>query len=149
MSQATLYATPFQANRAALIELYEQLPEEQAHFAAWDGGLSFMALADHLSGSLNRFLGLVRGEVVEAVAPSTTLAEATARLQKSQDAALASINALSDEDLDRQVVALGGREMPVRDILSLLTLHEAHHKGQAWMMARMVGIKPPRFIKMS
>ncbi|MFD1732035.1 DinB family protein [Deinococcus malanensis] len=26
--------------------------------------------------------------------------------------------------------------------------HEAHHKGQVWMMARMIGIKPPMYVKM-
>ncbi len=38
--------------------------------------------------------------------------------------------------------------MPVGVLLEMLNTHEAHHKGQVWMMARMIGVQPPRYIKM-
>jgi uncharacterized damage-inducible protein DinB len=46
------------------------------------------------------------------------------------------------------VPAFGGREMPVTALLDMIITHEAHHKGQVWVMARMIGVKPPRFVKM-
>ena len=60
----------------------------------------------------------------------------------------ASISALSTEDLSRRVTAFGGRELPISALLDMVIAHEAHHKGQVWLMARMIGIKPPMFVKM-
>ncbi|PNY80701.1 DinB family protein [Deinococcus koreensis] len=149
MSQATRYARAFQSHRGALIDLYGQLPEEQGGFAAWDEGMSFVRLADHLSASVNRIPAMLQGQKPDAPgAPSTGLTDARARLQSTQDAFVSTVLALSDDDLQRSIPAFGGREMPVWMLLEFITQHEAHHKGQAWMMARMVGVTPPMFVKM-
>lgn len=149
MTPAHRYARTFQSHRGALLDLYALLPEDQGTFSAWEGGLSFIGQADHLSVSATRFLSLVRGEQPGAApAPSATLSEARERLQNTQEATAAAIGALSDEDLQRRVPAFGGREMPVTALLDLIISHEAHHKGQVWTMARMVGVQPPMFVKM-
>jgi uncharacterized damage-inducible protein DinB len=148
MSQATRHARAFQSHRAALIDLYAQLPDEHATFRAWDEGMTFLRLADHLSGSVGRVHALLEGRQPDApAAPSTTLTDARARLQATQDALVAATFALSDDDLQRHVQAFG-RELPVWAVLDFITQHEAHHKGQAWMMARMVGVQPPMFVKL-
>lgn len=149
MSQSTRAVRAFQSHRAALIDLYDQLPEEQANFAAWEGGMSFVRLADHLSASVNRVPAMLRGEKPDAPgAPSATLSDSRARLQSTLDAFVGTVSALSDDDLQRRIPAFGGREMPVWMLLDFITQHEAHHKGQAWMMARMIGVTPPMFVKM-
>lgn len=149
MSQASHHARQFTANRSALLDLYDMLPEDQGKFAAWDGGMSFIGLADHLSGSLTRFMGLIAGEGMGTPAPaSTSLDEARQRLRDTHQTAVSAIEGMNDADLDRRVPAFGGREMPVRALLDMVTTHEVHHKGQVWMMARMVGVQPPMFVKM-
>lgn len=149
MSQSSHYAQQFQAHRSALTDLYAQLPEDQANFSAWDGGMSFLGLADHLSGSSGRLVGLTRQQApAEALPPSQTLAGARERLAQTQAEVAGVIAALTDKDLERRVVGIGGREMAVADLLDMLITHEAHHKGQIWMMARMVGVKPGRYVKM-
>ncbi|MDB5045386.1 MAG: damage-inducible protein DinB [Deinococcus sp.] len=131
------------------MELYAELPDDQAHFAAWEGGMSFTGLADHLSGSSERFLAMVQGQAPGGLpAPSADLPAARARLQQTTDAAMSAISALSNEDLSRRVTAFGGREMPISALLDMVVTHEAHHKGQVWLMARMIGVKPPMFVKM-
>ncbi|GAA5534344.1 DinB family protein [Deinococcus aluminii] len=145
------YADAFQMHRAALQDLYGLLPDEQGTFAPWEGGMSFIGLADHLAASSQRMLGRLGEE--EAPPPildtsgSADLPSARSRLQESTENALLTIRALSEEDLSRRVTAFG-REMPVAALLDFLIQHEAHHKGQVWMMARMVGVKPPMFVKL-
>lgn len=149
MSQATRHVRAFQSHRGALIDLYEQLPEEHAGFAAWDEGMSFTRLADHLSLSLDRASAMLAGRTPDGPGePSATLADARARLQATQDAFVTTVSALGDDDLQRRIPAFGGREMPVWMLLDFITQHEVHHKGQVWMMARMVGVKPPMFVRM-
>ncbi|GHF40598.1 putative damage-inducible protein DinB [Deinococcus metalli] len=148
MSQATRHARAFQSHRAALIDLYAQLPDEHATFKAWEEGMTFLRLADHLSGSVGRVPALLEGRQPDApAAPSATLADAQARLQATLDMFVTTASALSDDDLQRRIPAFG-RELPVWTMLDFITQHEAHHKGQAWMMARMVGVQPPMFVKL-
>ncbi|PTA67070.1 DinB family protein [Deinococcus arcticus] len=149
MNRSAIYARNFESHRAALLDLYGQLPEDQGHFAAWDGGLSFIGQADHLSGSAGRLLSMIQGQAPGALPEaSQSLTEARERLQQSMDAASQAMSAMSDEDLSRRVPAFGGREMPVAALLDAIIAHEAHHKGQVWVMARMVGVKPPMFVRM-
>lgn len=147
-----IYARTFLSHRSALLDLYHQLPDEQANFSAWDGGMSFIGLADHLAGSSERFIGLISGEAPAGPPTpgtgSATLQNATERLSATAEQAAAAMRALTPEDLARRVPAFGGREMPVSALLDALIAHEAHHKGQVWLMARMVGVKPPMFVKM-
>ena len=80
--------------------------------------------------------------------PSQSLQEARLRLQGSGVQVTQALEALSDADLAREVPAFGGRTMPVAQLAEMLTMHEAHHKGQMWVMARQVGVKPPFFMQM-
>ncbi|UBV42932.1 DinB family protein [Deinococcus taeanensis] len=149
MNRSVTLARTFQAHRSALLDLYGQLPGEHGTFAAWDGGMSFIGQADHLSASTHRFLNMLQGQApTPAPAPSASLEEARARLEASQASATQAIAALTDEDLSRRVPAFGGREMPLGALVETIITHEAHHKGQVWLMARMIGVKPPMFIKM-
>ncbi|BDP40534.1 hypothetical protein DAETH_05030 [Deinococcus aetherius] len=152
LSASEIYARTFESHRGALLDLYAQLPDEQANFSAWEGGMSFLGLADHLAGSSERLLGMMTGQM-PAMPPqpgpaSATLQEARDRLASTTGQAAQAMHSLSEADLSRRVPAFGGREMPVSALLDALIAHEAHHKGQVWMMARMVGVKPPMFVKM-
>lgn len=151
ISPSEIYARNFQMHRGALMDLYAQLPEEQGTFSAWEGGMSFIGLADHLAGSSQMFAGMIAGQAPARPAPgsgSATLQEARDRLAATTESAAATMRGLTPEDLARRIPAFGGQEMPVTALLDALINHEAHHKGQVWMMARMVGVQPPMFVKM-
>ena len=151
MSRTQNYLASYRMHRAALQDLYAALPEGQGEFSAWEGGMNFIGLADHLSGSAARTLALAQGQAPAApgsVSPSSDLNEARGRLASSTEQMTAFIAPLSDDDLSRTVTAFGGRQMPISTLLDFNINHEAHHKGQAWMMARMLGITPPMFIKL-
>ncbi|MEF2276852.1 DinB family protein [Deinococcus sp. YIM 134068] len=151
MNPAELHARTFEMHREALIDLYGQLPEEHGNFRAWEGGMSLIGQADHLAGSSTMLLGMIAGQAPERPAPGTgsaSVAEVRERLRQTTDHVAAALRALSPEDLSRRVPAFGGREMPVAALIDSLIGHEAHHKGQVWVMARMVGVKPPMFVKM-
>ncbi|AZI42426.1 DinB family protein [Deinococcus psychrotolerans] len=149
MTRAQNYINAYRMHRAALQDLYAELPSEQGNFKAWEGGMSFVGLADHLSASTARIPAMLSGEKpVAAAEGSADLASARTRLAASTEQVVDMISALSDEDFDRQVSAFGGREMPIGALMEFLVQHEAHHKGQAWLMARMVGVTPPFFVKL-
>ncbi|WP_425147792.1 DinB family protein [Deinococcus sp.] len=147
MNQSQHYARNFQMHRAALLDLYAQLPEDQGHFRAWDEGMSFIGLADHLSAASERLMATTQGQAAGAPLPaSSTLEQARERLSATSDAATQAILKLDDAALS-QVISAFGQQMPLSGVLEFAVVHEAHHKGQLWLMARMIGVQPPFFVK--
>jgi uncharacterized damage-inducible protein DinB len=144
----TAYAQSFLMHRNALTNLLENIPADQGEFKAWDGGMSFRALTDHLRGSSERANAMLRGQKPEKPEPSADLSTAIERLRETTSSLSGLLDSLSDETLARVIPAFGGREMPVSSLVDFIIAHEAHHKGQIWMMARMIGIEPPMFVTM-
>jgi len=141
-------AQNFTAHRSALLDLLEHIPDGQADFAAWDGGMSFKRLIDHLNGSSARMQSLMKGEKPEPVQPSADFAEAKARMKQGALEVQSMLSSLTEEQLSQVVPAFGGMQLAVHQLVNMLIEHEIHHKGQLWMMARMIGLEPPRFVKM-
>jgi uncharacterized damage-inducible protein DinB len=140
------YARAFATHRTPLIELFEKLPEDRASFAAWDGGMSFQRLSDHLSGSMERVGAMMAGQTPAKPEPSADWPAALERLRASTEATRARFETMTPEQLVATVTAFGGRQMPVHALVDGVIQHTAHHKGQIWMMARMNGLEPPMFM---
>ena len=146
-SRGESFARLFRMHRLALQDLYGQLSDDQSDFRAWDGGLSFIGLADHLAASSGRLPAMMLGNAPAPDAPaSTTLTEARVRLSASTEQGLTPLNHLDAEMFSREVTVLGGARMTVDALLNISLAHEAHHKGQVWVMARLVGVQPPRYL---
>jgi uncharacterized damage-inducible protein DinB len=143
-----IFARGFAMHRAALIELLEKIPAEQADFKAWENGMSFTRLADHLSASSIRVGKMMQGVKPDVIEPSQDFSSSVERLKTTLADTQAMLAGMSDEAFQLVVPAFGGREMPVAALVDFMIQHEAHHKGQVWMMARMIGIEPAMFIKM-
>lgn len=135
-------------HRAALIGLLEKIPAEKADFTAWEGGMSFTKLADHLSASAGRMGAMMRGTEFPKLEPSPNLASAIERLKSTHNEAATGLEVMPDEAFAKVIPAFGGREMPISALADFLVQHEAHHKGQVWLMARMIGIEPGMFVAM-
>jgi uncharacterized damage-inducible protein DinB len=143
-----IFARSFTMHRAALIELLEKIPAEQADFKAWEGGMNFTRIADHLSGSSVRMGKMMQGVKPDVIEPSTDFTSSVERLKTTLADTQTMLGGMSDEAFQVVVPAFGGREMPVASLVDFMIQHEAHHKGQVWMMARMIGVEPAMFIKM-
>ena len=141
------YVQRFMMHRGALLDLLEKIPESQGEFKAWENGMSFISLTDHLTGSGINLTNIMTGKERVKLEPSISLSAATNRLKDATWQIEQTISGLSPEQLSQKVTAFGGREMPVFTILDFMREHEAHHKGQIWMMARMIGIEPPNLVK--
>jgi len=142
------YAQNFMAHRSALLELLEHVPIDQGDFAAWEGAMTFKGLLDHLNGSSSRMRSLMLGQKPEPVQPSASFAEAKAVMKSSAPEIQGFLSSLTDEELSRTVPAFGGMQMPISALTAGMLEHEIHHKGQLWMMARMIGVQPPMFAKL-
>ena len=137
----------FRMHRLALHDFYDQLSDHQGDFRAWDGDLSFIGLTDHLTISSQRLLTqLGNAAPASGTLASTSLTEARERLASSTEQVLTDVGHLGPAALEREVTAFHGARMTVAALLDIVLAHEAHHKGQVWVMARLAGIQPPRYL---
>jgi uncharacterized damage-inducible protein DinB len=142
------YARIFAMHRGALISLLETIPHEKASFQAWEGGMNFHRLSDHLSGSGERIGAMLAGQTPTKPEPTADWSSAIERLRTNTQTLQSAIGAMSDEQLSTVIEAFGGQKMPVSSLIDFAIQHEAHHKGQVWMMSRMIGLEPPMFVKL-
>jgi uncharacterized damage-inducible protein DinB len=143
------YTQAFMMHRAALLDVLEKIPNDKGSFKAWEGGRTFIELLDHLSGTTAYLMANVTGQAPTKLEPSASLEAAKTRLRENTEATQKFLAGLSEAQLAAQTEFLG-MKMPVHALIDFLSSdHEAHHKGQLWMMTRMIGVEPPLFVKFS
>lgn len=131
------------------LKLLRALPPSQYDFRPDPSGRTLGELAWHLAeGDAYMSFGIENGEftmrtkppnierprTVEALAPGFELIhkEAVARIQK-----------LKPEDLDREIEFFGG-PLAIRNILwDMIISHGVHHRGQLCLMCRLAGGQTP------
>jgi uncharacterized damage-inducible protein DinB len=141
------YTQAFQFHRAPLLELLAQIPADKSSFAAWDGGKNFLELTNHITATNVRLIAMMAGEKPVSPAPASDFDAARAALEVAGTNFTDVVSQLSSEQLETVVEAFGGMKLPIYKLLDFAREHEAHHKGQLWTMARMVGVQPPMFVK--
>lgn len=149
-SVASQYARVFHVHRSALIDLLPHIPAEHAGYRTWAGALSLVELLDHLAESSLRITALIQ-ERTPAPAPeaSASIAQAHSRLITSHQSVMSSLPHIPNAHLARVVNGVKGMRMPIHDLLGLLITHEAHHKGQIWLMVRMLGLQPGLYVQLT
>ncbi len=138
------YATAFIKHRQPLLSLLEQIPEQHSAFAIREGAMSFLGMVNHLYMTDVYLQTALLGEKFVPPAPSTDLSSAVQHLKDSTPNVQAFLEGLTDSQLSAEKSAFG-QPWKVYRLIEFGREHEAHHKGQLWIMARAVGIEPPMF----
>jgi uncharacterized damage-inducible protein DinB len=141
------YLQSWMMHRGAILDLLEKLPDDKGDFAAWEGGMTFTKMIDHLSGATLNLTGTMAGRERVKLEPSATLSDASIRLKEATQTVQKQISEMTDEQLLASVSAFG-MQLPAYRVIDFVINHDAHHKGQLWMMTRMIGLEPPRFVKL-
>ena len=131
------------------IKLLESLPKDGYDFRPDPEGRSLGELAWHLAepeayGSFaienggfsreSRPPGLQRPQKIE---------ELSGGFGRIHNDAVARVQKLQPNDLDRSITFFNGQPIAIRDVLwDFMLMHEIHHRGQLAMMSRLAGGKP-------
>lgn len=107
--------------------------EQMLHLA--NGNYNFASAA---SGKANPY----QGKNLEKMEDFKTKESLTKIVGDSYDFALASLDGLSDADMDASI-KLFGRDMSREVAYAKAFEHQTHHRGQATIYIRMKGVKPP------
>ena len=149
-SEMDMYRAVWNAEAARTITVLEALPPDKYDFQPDPEGRSLGQLAWHLSEidaclsfgvEHNRFRfedeppNLRRPREISLLAPG---------YRRVHQEAVARLEAMTDEDLDRRVTFFDGRPLTIREVLwDQLLRHLVHHRGQLVLLCRMAGGTPP------
>ncbi len=140
------YAEAFLGHREPLLSLLEKIPNEHGNFTARDGSMTLLEMVDHLYLTDVYLLGIFDGIKFVPPPPSDDLQSAVARFKTSIPKVYQKLESLTDAQLSAEIQAFGKPWKAYR-LIEFGREHEAHHKGQIWVMARLMGIEPPMFYK--
>ena len=143
-SAAGEYAKHFGALGKLSVEVADAMPPAQYGFRPHPESMNFGALMSHIATTNYQFCAGLKDSDSPAL-PSPTEKDAVVKfLGDSFDYCSAVISEISEEQLGKVHNSPDGR-LPGRDILLVLYIHVAHHRGQAEIYLRDKGIKPPAY----
>ena len=144
------FRAAWESEAARTIALLEVLPGEQYGFQPDPKGRSIGQLAWHLSEidaclsfgiEHDRFRFEDEPPNLKRPREMALLAPGYRRIHQE---AVARLQALTDDDLDRAVTYFDGTKLTVREVLwDRLLRHLVHHRGQLVLLCRLAGGTPP------
>jgi uncharacterized damage-inducible protein DinB len=140
--------------RGRTVALASTIPSE---LIDWSPGSGAMTIADtlrHLSVTERwLFVEVARGGTSEYVSHGRELAASLPAilvlLNRNHAVATAILDGFSDDDWRRSIVTPSGATMAAWKWLRAMVEHEAHHRGQLYLMLRLCGIATPPIFGMT
>lgn len=138
----------FDRVRERTLRVLACVPDHLMEWRPAEKSFSFGDLARHL-GAVERWMFAENASRRPSRYPGhgAELAEgyggAMAYLGVMHEESMAIFSALSDEELEARCVTPGGTELTVWKWLRSMAEHEIHHRGQIYLMLRMLGIETP------
>jgi uncharacterized damage-inducible protein DinB len=134
--------------RARTTRVLDRLPESDLEWTHAPGRFTFGDLFRHLAG-IERYMYAenVRGKPSaypgHALSLATGIDAVRAYMTRCHEESLAIFRGLSDSDLQRQCTTPAGTPIRTWKWLRAMAEHEAHHRGQLYLMASMRGLSIP------
>ncbi|HET9371742.1 MAG TPA: DinB family protein [Vicinamibacterales bacterium] len=134
--------------RQRTLRVAELVPADRMDWTPGGGVWTFADLIRHLAVSERwMFVENARGRPSRYTSHGAELADGKDAILKfardlHQDS-MAQLRTLSEADLDRAVTTPGGASLAAWKWLRSMAEHEAHHRGQIYVMLRLCGIETP------
>lgn len=134
--------------RARTTRVLDRLPESELEWSHAPGRFSFGDLLRHLA-SIERFMYAenVQGRASRypghAASLGAGLAGVRAFMDRCHAESLAIFRGLTNDDLQRKCLTPAGKPITAWKWLRSMVEHEAHHRGQLYLMASMRGVSIP------
>jgi uncharacterized damage-inducible protein DinB len=148
MAELTDFVPYFKGFRKRTDRLLPLIPPDKLEWRPEGGAMSFGDLLRHIAGT-ERWMWAenVAGRPARFPGHDESLAsgyDATcAYFTRLHQESVAIFEALTAEDYQRSVETPGAVALPAWKWLRAMLEHEAHHRGQLYLMLRMIGVATP------
>jgi uncharacterized damage-inducible protein DinB len=133
------------AASAGTLSVFKAVTEDRMNTAIVEGHSTLAWLAWHLvgtAGAFGRLAGLQVPMVERGTPVPASMAEIVSQYEAVIEAYAREAKALTDEQMEEEIAAFGGR-MPRGKLLRVLINHETHHRGQMTVLLRQAGLPVP------
>ncbi len=146
---------PYYKKQAKLVshlaDAVAQIPEDKLGWKPCERALPWLGLIDHTAvGRRHVTLACIKDEKVDfpgVFHRKELYAKSPAEAAEHQHETWAELEAFlksQPDDFSKKIVTFpSGHDLSVERILWMIYEENVHHRGQAWVYARMNGIKPP------
>ncbi|VAX18375.1 hypothetical protein MNBD_NITROSPINAE04-2517 [hydrothermal vent metagenome] len=129
----------------------EQIPEDKIMWKPYDKAIPWIRLIDHTSIAIRHLIiKALKEEPFDFPAcffdesnQAKTPKEAAKAMRDSWEELKSFIQSQPEDFYKKEVAFTKGRKMTVEQIVWFNYEHNVHHRGQAWIYARMNGVTPP------
>lgn len=148
IEDATSFTEYWTKARARTIRVLDHLPERELEWSHAPGRFTFGDLLRHLAG-IERFmyaenaLGRPSRYPGHSASLAAGLSGVRGYMERCHSESLAMFRGLSEADLQRKCVTPAGSPITTWKWLRSMVEHEAHHRGQLYLMASMQGLSIP------
>ena len=140
-----IFARHWQTTKEFTLAVAEAMPAEGYDFKPNPEEMSFGQLMIHIADENSQSFGRAAGTEPLAKPAATDKQTAIKFLTDSFDKCAKEIDAMTPEQLDKEVYKFQGRPVTAYEALWYAFTHTAHHRGQAEVYLRVKNIKPPRW----
>ncbi|MZQ86300.1 DinB family protein [Paenibacillus sp. 5J-6] len=136
----------------SLVQLVDQLPASSGNWRPWDGGMTTLELVHHLAWTPEFFFAQIEQRDMNIPPVPSTIEEARELVKHLTAVTEQKLNAYTDSKLQEvATIHINGVAItePIEEMFHRLVAHEAHHKGQLFVYARMLGVTPPFYVDLS
>lgn len=148
IENVTSFAQYWSNARARTMRVLDLLPESELEWTFGAGHFTFGDLFRHLAG-IERYMYAenARGNPSRYPGHTASLAAGIAGVRAYMDQchneSVTIFRGLSDDDLQRKCLTPAGKPITVWKWLRAMVEHEAHHRGQLYLMASLRSISIP------
>ena len=143
-SAAGEYAKHFEALSKLSVAVAQAMPPEKYGFRPHPDSMDFGQLISHIATTNFQFCAGLKDSPTPALPSPTDKADTVRFLSDSFDYCSGIIASLNEDQLTKAHNSPDGN-LPGREVLLAMYIHVAHHRGQAEIYLRDVGIKPPAY----
>lgn len=141
---AAEYSKHFEALSKLSVAVAQAMPPENYSFRPHPDSMDFGQLMSHIATTNYQFCAGLKDAAAPSLPSPTDKGGIVKLLGDSFDYCAGIISNLSEDQLAKVHSSPDGR-LPGREVLLAMYMHVAHHRGQAEIYLRDVGIKPPSY----
>ena len=144
MSTTEKILNRWRIHRDVLLELVKVFPQSEGDYRPTAEVMSVKELIHHIAATPEFFFASIEEREMNIPPVPETLQQTIELLEKLTIEHRAIIQQYSEEDLlVEKTILFFNKTEPIEEILQRLITHEAHHKGQLMLYARLLHLEPP------
>jgi uncharacterized damage-inducible protein DinB len=140
------FITDWKAEELATLKIFESVPEEVKSTRGGEHLRSLERLAWHITQTLTEMpfrAGIVEHDALEDAPIPSTFAEIIQVYKKRSGELMGQLQSKWSDDGLTDKVEMYGEPWEKRKILSVMVLHQTHHRGQMTALMRVLGLTVP------